>query len=58
MAEAQLEACCAERSNRLPVFARLGPGFSLQLCGVCGRRHVTLKAAEARLERGPVPAGA
>jgi len=54
--QGELEPCCAERGNRLPVFARLEPGWRVELCGVCGRRHLYLKASEAVLHRPP-PAG-
>lgn len=53
--QGELEPCCAEPGNRLPVFARLQPGWRVELCGVCGRRHLRLNASEAVLHR-PQPA--
>lgn len=49
----RLEPCCADRANRQaqpPDPAR--PGWYLELCGVCGRRHFTLKVREAIASSG------
>lgn len=43
----ELASCCADRGNRVRLHPDPAPGFSVELCMICERRHTTLNVKQA-----------